>query len=278
MHHASAVVVGSVSGLHRYPVKSMLGETLASARVTVKGIAGDRAYALVDAGDGKVATAKNPRKWPTLFAFSAAYDSAPKAGEIPPVRITLPDGATVSSEDDGIDERLSGAVERAVRLTARAGAAADSATSEEYWPDMDGLDNRDTVTDFHLPAGTFFDASVLHILTSATLAKLQDAYSQGRFDERRFRPNVIITPTAQSVGFVENDWVGRTLKIGDRVRVKITDPCGRCVMATLGQGDLPADPGILRTAAQQNHAHVGVYAEVLQDGEIHDGDTVILED
>jgi len=217
MRNGSAVVVGSVAGLRRYPVKSMMGETLASAYVTLKGIAGDRGYALVDAGDGKVATAKNPRKWPTLFAFSAAYGSAPEVGnEVPPVRITLPDGATVSSEDDGIDVRLSGAVDRAVRLTARAGPAAGSATCEAYWPDMDGLNHRDTVTDFRLPPGTFFDASVLHIVTSATLAKLHDAYPRGQFDERRFRPNVIVTATTQSAGFIENDWIGRMLRIGDR--------------------------------------------------------------
>ena len=51
---------------------------------------------------------------------------------------------------------------------------------------------------------------------------------------------------------MENDWIGRTVVIGDTVRLAITEPCPRCVMITLSQGDLPKDPGILRTAAQHN--------------------------
>jgi MOSC domain-containing protein len=58
---------GSVVTLWRYPVKSMMGEELNSSAVTDRGLLGDRAYPLVDGTDGKVATAKNPRKWPILF-------------------------------------------------------------------------------------------------------------------------------------------------------------------------------------------------------------------
>ena len=42
------------------------------AQVTERGLCGDRAYGLVDQADGKVATAKNPRKWPHLFDYRAA--------------------------------------------------------------------------------------------------------------------------------------------------------------------------------------------------------------
>jgi uncharacterized protein YcbX len=87
---------------------------------------------------------------------------------------------------------------------------------------------------------------------------------QGRFEARRFRPNIVIS-TAER-GFVENDWLGRTVTVGDTVRLRITRPCPRCVMTTLAQGDLPKDPGILRTAAQNNAANVGVYADVISAG------------
>jgi MOSC domain-containing protein len=77
--------------------------------------------------------------------------------------------------------------------------------------------------------------------------------------------------------FAENAWIGQIVAFGDDVRLSITGPCARCVMTTLAQGDLPKDAGILRTAAQQNHANVGVYASVLQGGRVRRGDSVTLE-
>ncbi len=78
-------------------------------------------------------------------------------------------------------------------------------------------------------------------------------------------------------GFVEQAWINHTLAIGEQVRLRITGPCARCVMTTLAQGDLPKDSGILRTAVQHNHGHVGVYAAVVQGGTISPGDRVRLE-
>jgi uncharacterized protein YcbX len=65
--------IGSVVSLWRHPVKSMMGEELNATEVTDRGLLGDRAYALVDSSDGKVASAKNPRKWPNLFDFRATF-------------------------------------------------------------------------------------------------------------------------------------------------------------------------------------------------------------
>ena len=104
MSGTSPVVVGSVVSIWRYPVKSMLGEELNAVEVTERGLLGDRAYALVDRSTGKVASAKNPRKWPHLFSFRAAFVEPPSRGEdLPAVRITLPNGATLTSDRDDID-------------------------------------------------------------------------------------------------------------------------------------------------------------------------------
>ncbi len=48
-------------------------------------------------------------------------------------------------------------------------------------------------------------------------------------------------------------------------------------MTTLPQGDLPQDPGILRTAARHNQVHVGVYGTVLKGGALRRGDPVRIE-
>ena len=269
---------GSVASLWRYPVKSMQGEELSTTEVTEHGLVGDRAYALVDSTDGKAATAKNPRKWPTLFGFRATLVETPRPGaSLPPVRITLPDGTAVTNEQSDHNRVLSQALNRAVTLNATGRGHAGTVTAEEYWPDMEGLDFRDTVSDFTLPDGTFFDCAVVHLLTTATLARLHELYPSGRFDIPRFRPNIVVATPSGENDFVENAWIGRTLAVGDSVRLSISGPCGRCVMTTLAQRDLPRDPGILRTAAQYNKVNVGVYATVEHGGAIHRGDAVRVE-
>jgi len=269
----------SVVGLWRYPVKSMMGEELNAAQVTDRGLLGDRQYAVVDRATGKVGGAKNPRKWGNFFDFRATYSEPPLAGtKSPPVRITLPDGTELTSEQDDVEQILSRAFGREVALEeAGIGEGSSGATAEEYWPDMAGLDYRDTVTDFELPAGTFFDIAVVHVLTTATIDRLRELYPEGRFEVRRFRPNIVVSTGPEDHGFVENDWIGHTLAIGDRVRLAITEPCPRCVMITLPQGDLPKDSGILRTAAKHNGVNVGVYASVASGGTIGRGDPVTVE-
>ncbi len=266
--------IGTVVALWRYPVKSMMGEELNATDVTERGLLGDRAYALVDSETGKVASAKFPRKWPTLFDHRAAFVDGPRLGEQPtPVRITLPDGTVVSSEEDGRDRILSADLGRDVTL---ARTAPEAPSLEEYWPDIDGLAHREAVTDEAMPPGTFFDIGVVHLLTTATLDRLRQLTPESRFEVRRFRPNIVVAPTDGGAGFIENDWVGRTVVIGDEVRLQITQPCTRCVMTTLSQGDLPKDPGILRTAAQHNDVNVGVYASVDRPGRVRRGDSVSL--
>ena len=269
---------GSVASLWRYPVKSMQGEELTATEVTERGLLGDRAYALIDSADGKAATAKQPKKWPTLFGFRATFIEPPRPdASVSPVRITLPDGTTATSQQANLNELLSKVLSRTVKLNAAGRGHAGTVNAEEYWPDMEGLDFRDTVTDFTLPAGTFFDCATVHLLTTATLDRLHQLYPQGRFEIPRFRPNIVVAPASAEMDFVENAWIGRTLAIGDSVRLSITGPCGRCVMTTLAQGDLPADPGILRTAAQHNKVNVGIYATVERGGSIRRGDAVRVE-
>lgn len=281
--------VGMIAALWRFPVKSMLGEELDATAVTEQGLLGDRAYALVDAETGKVASAKNPKRWPNLFQCHAALTEPPESvRELPSVRITLPDGATVTSDDPDVDDLLSGVVGRRVTLERTAPA---EPVLEEYWPDMEGLSpegHRDTLTDERMasaaPPGTFFDLASMSVLTTATLDRLRELYPQGSFDVRRFRMNLIVEVDAD--GFVENDWIGHTLAVGDGPSLNVFAADPRCVMTTLPQGDLPKDPGILRTAAQHNRVEipgsgrypcVGVYATVTAGGNVRRGDPVALD-
>jgi uncharacterized protein len=275
MTATAQIVVGSIVSLWRYPVKSMMGEELNATDVTERGLVGDRAYALIDRATGKVVSAKNPRKWGRLFDFRAAFLEPPSAGASPPpVRIALPNGTMVTSGERDVDQILSKVLGREATLST---PASKVPSLEEYWPDMEGLAHRETVTDEPMPPETFFDLAVVHVLTTATIDRLRELYPRGRFEVRRFRPNLVVEPTSGEKGFVEDAWVGQKLAVGEQVLLSITGPCPRCVMTTLPQGDLPEDRGILRTAARHNQVNGGVYAAVLRGGTIRRGDPVGLE-
>jgi len=274
---------GSVVSLWRYPVKSVMGEELHATYVTDGGLLGDRVYAVIDQSTGKVASAKYPRKWGKLFDCRAAFLEPPHPGEqLPSVRIMLPDGTIVTSAQENVHALLSSVLEREVTLTTTR-PASPSVEVER----IDVLDPAETIVDigaFMMP-GRFSDYAAVHVLTTATLDRLRALYPQGRFEARRFRPNIVVEPPAGQQAFVENAWVGHTLAIGAEVRLRITDPMPRCVMTTLPQGDLPRDLGILHTVAQHNQVgipvlrgaarpSVGVCAFVLQGGTIRRGDPV----
>lgn len=295
---ATAQVAGSVDALWRFPVKSMKGERLEQAELTERGLVGDRSHALIDVETGKVASAKSVRLFPDLLGCRAAFVEPPRSrGELPPVRITLPDDSSVISDSADVDRVLSTFFRRDVRL---ARVAPEDFTIDQYHPDVEDVDpagHRDSVVEQKLgsalfaqaglpspvPAGSFFDVFPVSVLTTSTLAQLNELRPASRFDARRFRMNVIVD-TAEA-GFVENGWVGRELAIGDGARLAVELPDPRCVMATLAQDELPGDTHVLRTLVQHNRIPVGdlglypcagAYAVVAAPGTIRVGDLARL--
>jgi uncharacterized protein YcbX len=268
-----------VESIWRYPVKSMMGEEVSTAEVTRRGLTGDRVYALVDTASNRAAVV---RTWAArLLSYGAQFAQEPEQDSpAPAVRITGPDGVTLTSSQPDINERLSAAFGRALSLM----SLAPSGLLVEFPVGTLG-GGLATVTEVPLagasPQGTFFDYACVHLIATSTIDHLQTAYPKGQFDVRRFRPNLIIRTNGGP--FVENSWAGRTLAIGNEVVLRATIPCPRCVNTTLPQGNLPHDPGILRTIAQHNMRDLddfgklpcaGVYADVVQTGRVRSGDTV----
>jgi len=276
----------------------MTGERIESAEITERGVVGDRAFALIDVQTGKVVSAKSVRLFPGVLNCRAAFVEPPGSkGLLPPVRITMPDGRAVTSDSSDADRVLSAYFGRDVTL---ARSAPEDFTIDQYHPDIPDADpsgHRDTVVEQKLgsaffaeaglaspvPAGAFFDLFPLSVLTTATLEQLSKLVPQSRIDERRFRMNVIIG--AKEAGFVENDWVGQTLAIGDAVQLNVALLDPRCVMTTLAQDDLPGDTDVLRTLVRHNKVQVGAagqfpcagaYAVVGAGGTIRTGDSVSL--
>lgn len=275
--------VGSIRAIFRHPVKSMAAESLVSALVLEEhGVQGDRAFAVLDVETGRIASAKNPRRWGALLDYRARFvEPLAERRRRGPVTLRLPDETTVRSDHHDVDRLLSTALGREVRLVAE---PPPQATYDEHKAALD--DSRGEPLAVGACTGTFFDYAPIHLVTSATLARLHALRPASRFEVARFRPNLVID-TGKAEGFVETDWLGQVVAIGDEVRLCVTFPCPRCVMTTLAQGELPADPEILRTAATHNTQlfallakrmpTVGAYATIVRGGTIHVGDEVRLE-
>ena len=289
----SDAAVGVVSALHRFPVKSMLGETVDSLVADARGIVGDRRFALVDDETGKVVSVKRPKRWLRIFELSAQTSTDDDGS----VSVTFPDGDRLSVDDPALPARLSDHLGRSVSV---ASVPAPGATFDESWvrelkndagpyfgaPSRDEDDDLDLVDagQFMGPNGNFFNFGAVHLVTTGTTRRLTELAPDSRFDPHRFRPNVVVETDED--GFVETAWQGRTLRIGEVVlQVSFTVP--RCVMTTLEQGDLPADADVLRTISEHNavdcfgtgtpYPCVGVYADVVSGGPIQVGQPVTLD-
>jgi uncharacterized protein len=290
----------TVAEMWRYPVKSMRGERVDVSEVGEVGFAGDRGYAVIDPGSGKVGSAKHPRLWGSLLECEARYVAPPIPGpSLPPVSITLPNGDETGSDDPRVDERLSDVFGRPVQLTM---IAPDGNRYLAVWPDFDGVIPNDvregatvegseadgTLTELSLAMasapGTFFDVSALHVLTSATLRHLGELEPGSKFAVERYRPNIVIDGSIEP--FAENGWTGANLRFGGALTASVLIPTMRCIMTTLAQRDLPRDNEVLRTLARHNRVEipglgtwscVGAYAAVSTPGSVRLGDEVALE-
>ena len=221
--------VGRVASLHRYPVKSLAGESLALVEVDARGLAGDRAWAVRDP-DGKLGSGKSSRrfrKMDGLLLLSGAY-----AGEVPVV--AFPDGRRFRADDPSVHEALSGYVGRPVRLE---------------------------------PEGevSHFDDGPVHVVTTSGLRSVTEAHGSP-VDVRHFRANLVLD-TGDVPGYPEDAWIGRRLVIGD-VELEVVAPMPRCVMVTMEQVDLPGDRDLLTTVTDRHGMDFGVLAEVRAPGRL----------
>lgn len=274
-------LVGHVQALWRYPVKSMLGERLQQLEVDRRGVVGDRAYALWDPQAQRVASAKNPRRWAELLAYRARYLGEPRSGEpLPPVEVHGPlDGAaapptSLRSNDPALVERLAERLGRSVTLLDQAPVGA---SLDQYWPQVEGRAFQDVTNELVLPQGTFFDACPIHAISTATLAALRRLEPELDFAVERFRPNLLIEPTAAVEDFVEERWEGGTLAIGEYLELRVDGGCPRCVITTLAQGTLPESLEILRATARHNQVTAGIRLSVVKPGPLAVGDPVRLQ-
>ncbi|MBO0678758.1 MOSC domain-containing protein [Mycolicibacterium sp. S2-37] len=263
-----------VGSLRRYPVKSMLGETVTEFSVGFGGVEGDRRLALIDRETGRVASAKQARLWRHLLQCSARIEDGR-------VWIRLPDSTEVAADDDRVEEQLSTLLSRPVRLTDQRpeGASVERADPEQVL--RQGLDAEVDAPLLELAEGTpgdsFVDLAPLHVITTATLDHIG-------IEVERYRPNIVVATPPGYAPYAENEWTGRILTLGS-VQLKGMGPTPRCVIPTLEQAGLGRAPQALRTPTAENRVEsfglgrlpcAGAYMEVAVEGTVHIGDQVAL--
>ncbi len=236
-----------VTQLWRYPVKSMQGTPVEAITVGPRGVEGDRMWGVVDAAAGKVLSAK---RWPALLLASTSV------GDDGTVTLSLPDGSAHEAGDPAADAAVSAWLDHEVQV--RRPPSGDGLPFENQ---VDPTDDASDTYEWPGPAGgPFVDLALVHVLTTASL---------GTWDVRRFRPNVLVDVEAD--GFVEDDWVGTQVRLGEAV-VSPFMRTGRCTMVTKAQPGLDRDLDVARTLNASHGLDLGVYCGVERPGTVRVGD------
>lgn len=248
--------IGTVKQIWRFAVKSMAGEQLSSCTVGVRGIPGDRRWAIRDETAGKLATGS---RHPLLMQCAARYREQPTNGAIPHVDIQMPDGSRIGSDLIDVNTHLSELLGKPVSISPLPPTADASAqVNSSIWPQ-----------------GTYFDVAPIHVLTSASLEAMRRLNPGADWDVRRFRPNFFVETDPGIEGLIEFDWNGQTLRLGD-VELRCEIACERCAMTNHAQAELPKDETVLRSIAKEANMNLGTYANVCKPGKVKVGDVVEL--
>ena len=286
-------VVGKVSQLWRYPVKSMGGEQIESAAIDQNGVAGDRGWVIREGGENRTA-----RQVPRLLQCAARYVEAPSPERrSPQFEVTLPDDETLASSADNFEQRLSQVLGREIAALPLhpaedlnhyrrppADPTVDPMASMrevfgleegDPFPDLGDIP-MDVLAQFQSPPGTYFDAFPIHIMTTASLNTLAAVGAGDDADVRRFRPNVLID-TGDAQGLLEVDWNGGRLKMGEVV-IELKTTTVRCSIPAHAQRDFGSSRAVGRALIEQTKQHLGSYCYVVEPGTVNVGDSVELLD
>jgi len=255
-------IVGKIDSLWRYPVKSMRGEELDEAFASFSGIYGDRLFAFESSASPKgfpYLTAREQQRllqyrphfrYPDKAARPINLTEAEKMGANPVwadfaelmVDVETPDGKTLAVDDPALIDMIRADIDQKHQLTL--------------------MRSERAMTDCR-PVSIF---------------SLQSARQLGEetgtpIDKRRFRANVYVDLTSAQ-GFAENEFVGKSLRIGPKVVVTVLERDARCVMITLDPDTGEKSPEILKKVAQAHDGMAGVYGAFIVEGMLHKGDSV----
>jgi len=242
---ADAAALGKVSQLWRYPASSLAGERQEAIEVGSRTVDGDRLFGLVDAENGEIARPDREAKWHKVPLIRTRLSNARE------LEVAVPGGGWLAAPGAESDRAISVFLgfEASMRPFRQENAAPDYAgplTAERYVK------------------------TPIHLLTTASLARLKTLHPEGAADPRRFRPNIVVDMEPVEGSFPETEWLGRKLAIGDLL-LTVSEPCRRCGFTIIAQDGFDNDPGILRNLVRHNAHNLGVYCTVDRPARIEIG-------
>ncbi|TPM28758.1 MOSC domain-containing protein [Mesorhizobium sp. B2-3-4] len=242
---AGETVMGTVTELWRYPASSLAGERRDAIQVGPAGIEGDRMFGLVDTSDNEIARPDREAKWHKVPRIRTRLNNDRA------LEIAVPGGAWLAAPGDECDRALSAYL-------------GFTASIRPF-----GQENAPPAYAGPLTQARYAKAPI-HLLTTASLARLKALHPQGAADPRRFRPNIVVDIADVEGSFPETEWIGRKLAVGD-LQLTISEPCRRCGFTIIAQDSFDHDPAILRNLVRHNAHNLGVYCTVDQPARVEIG-------
>ena len=256
--------IGAIGTPCRYPVKSMAVDETEEVFVGFAGVMGDRAYAFVPEGATVGFPWHTGRDHETLILYQPRYRDA-AASRLPvDVTASLAMGPGVSPvfptrDAFALDVTTPGgptlpvnSAEMAAELERQGGKAVTLRFSER----------------------SFYDCRPVSLIGNASVRALGEEMGVP-MDKRRFRAN-IYADWSDDQPFREEALIGRTLQLGERLRIVVLERDPRCKMIALNPDTGEVDAGILRHVAHAHDGKAGIYAAVLVEGVVHSGDPIWL--
>jgi len=243
-------LIGEISGINRYPIKSFAGERLDACKIDTYGLMGDRCYAFYDETKEGWDSFFTAREIPAMLAYKAQIvdDSTQSDSESEDlkVKVVSPEGQTFHWDDDLLAKMQNYSKKKMRMRSYRAQS-----------PDLKAVD----------------EGSIL-IITDRSLQKLETIWGK-QLDARRFRANILIT--VEEGVFGEKEWIGRRITVGG-AELQVDKFCDRCSMVTLDPDSLERDASLLKKINTEMNLNFGVYASVKKTGDIQVGEKVYLVD
>lgn len=238
------MLIGHIKEIVRHPVKSFRGESVQQTKIMEYGLYGDRSHAYLD--DTKKGNFSTITQFPEMLRYKTEFVGEELMEEYPKVKVTTPEGKVVDWNDPELIEEIENKSNRKI-------------STIEYSPS-------------YVPIGPIAVENIL-LATDASLDKLKELWGKDEVDARRFRPNLFIS-LKDKVPFIEEEWIGRRIKIGTEVELEFVGHCKRCMIITVNPDNAERDSSLHKTVIKERNNNFGVYASVIKTGDIHVGDEV----